>query len=127
MSGIGFTPPPLGPSPALIIVSLFAAISPAHAWIQLRHRLAFRFSSIPGAWGRPLLGPLPALIVISVSTPPLRFFKESDALIHSKRRRGQLNIHFAPFDFYKSHLTIHLIQKICENEKIIMIYLKYIL
>jgi hypothetical protein len=28
-------------------------------------------------------------------TPPLRFFKESDALIHSERRRGRLNIHFA--------------------------------
>jgi hypothetical protein len=26
-----------------------------------------------------------------------------------------LSIHFAPFDFYKSHFTIHLIQKICEN------------
>jgi hypothetical protein len=25
-----------------------------------------------------------------------------------------LNIGFAPFDFYKSHLTIRLIQKICE-------------
>jgi hypothetical protein len=55
------------------------------------------------------------------------FFKESVALIHSERRRGRLNIHFAPFDFYKSHLTIRLIQKICENVKIIMIYLKYIL
>jgi hypothetical protein len=28
-------------------------------------------------------------------TPPLRFFKESAALIHSERRRGRLNIHFA--------------------------------
>jgi hypothetical protein len=43
------------------------------------------------------------------------FFKESVALIHSERRKGRLNIHFAPFDFYKSHLTIRLIQKICEN------------
>jgi hypothetical protein len=34
---------------------------------------------------------------------------------------------FTPFDFFKSHLTIRLIQKICENVKIIMIYLKYIL
>jgi hypothetical protein len=34
----------------------------------------FRFSSIPGARGRPLLGPSSALIVVSVSTPPLRFF-----------------------------------------------------
>jgi hypothetical protein len=33
---------------------------------------------------------------------------------------------FAPFDFYESHLTIRLIQNICENTKIIMIYLKYI-
>jgi hypothetical protein len=32
-----------------------------------------------------------------------------------------LNIHFA-FDFYKSHLTIRLILKICENVEIIMIY-----
>jgi hypothetical protein len=55
------------------------------------------------------------------------FFKESVALIHSKRRRGRLNIHFAPFDFYKSHLTIRLNQKICENVKIIMIYIKYII
>jgi hypothetical protein len=38
-----------------------------------------------------------------------------------------LNIHFAPFDFYKSHLTICLIQKICENVEIITIYSKYIL
>jgi hypothetical protein len=80
-----------------------------------------------GARGRPLLGPSPALIVISVSTPPLRFLKESVALVYSERRRGRLNIHFAPFDFYKSHLTIRLIQKICESLKIIMIYLKYIL
>jgi hypothetical protein len=55
------------------------------------------------------------------------FLKDSAALIHSERRRGLLNIHFAPFDFYKSHLTIGLIQKICENVEIIMIYLKYIL
>jgi hypothetical protein len=66
------------------------------------------------------------------------FFKESAALIHSERRRVQLNIHlkngyslrpkiFTPFDFYKSHLTVHLIQKISENVKIIMVYLKYIL
>jgi hypothetical protein len=117
VSGIGFTPPPLGPSPTLIVVSLFAAISPARARIQLRYYFAFRFSSIPGAWGRPLLGPSLVLIVVSVSTPPLtpplRFFpKESVALIHSERRKGRLNIHFAPFDFYKSHLTIPLIQKI---------------
>jgi hypothetical protein len=69
-----FTPPPLRPSPALIVVSLFSAISPARARIQLRHRFAFRFSSIPGARGRLLLGPSPALIVASVSTPPLHFF-----------------------------------------------------
>jgi hypothetical protein len=30
---------------------------------------------------------------------------------------------FAPFDFYRAHLTIRLIQKICANVKIIMIYL----
>jgi hypothetical protein len=35
----------------------------------------FRFSSIPGARGRPLLGPSPVLIVVSISTPPLRFFQ----------------------------------------------------
>jgi hypothetical protein len=131
VSGIGFTPPPLGPSPTLIVVSLFAAISPAHVRIQLRHRFAFRFSSIPGARGRLLLGPSLALIIVSVSTPPLtpllRFFKESAVLIHSERRKGRLNIHFAPFDFYKSHLTFRLIQKICKNVEIIMIYLKYIL
>jgi hypothetical protein len=66
------------------------------------------------------------------------FCEESSALIHSEKRRGQLNIHFAkwilppsqiftPFDFYKSRLTFRLIQTICENVKIIMIYLKYIL
>jgi hypothetical protein len=33
---------------------------------------------------------------------------------------------FAPFDFYRTHLTIRLIQKICANVKTIMIYLKYI-
>jgi hypothetical protein len=26
------------------------------------------------------------------------FFKESATIIHSERRRGQFNIHFAPFD-----------------------------
>jgi hypothetical protein len=41
----------------------------------LQHRFAFRFSSIPGAQGHPLLGPSYVLIVISVSTPPLRFFQ----------------------------------------------------
>jgi hypothetical protein len=33
VSGIGFTPLPLGPSLALIVISLFAAISPTHAQI----------------------------------------------------------------------------------------------
>jgi hypothetical protein len=33
---------------------------------------------------------------------------------------------FAPFDFYRLHLTICIIQKNCENTKTIMIYLKYI-
>jgi hypothetical protein len=115
-SGIGFAPPPLGPSPALIVISLFPSISLARARIQLRHCFAFRFSSISGARGRPLLGASPALIIVSVSTPPLTpplhfFCKESAALSHSERRRRWLNIHFAPFDFYKSHLTIRLIQK----------------
>jgi hypothetical protein len=32
----------------------------------------------------------------------------------------------APFDFYRERFTIRLIQKICANAKIIMIYLKYI-
>jgi hypothetical protein len=75
---IGFTPLPLGSSTSLIVVSLFAAISPARAQIQLRHRFAFWFSSIPGVRGRPLLGPSLGLIVVSVSIlplmPPLRFF-----------------------------------------------------
>jgi hypothetical protein len=60
----------------------------------------FQFSSIPGALGHLLLGPSPALIIVSVSTPSLTvvrneesvvccaFFKESVALIHSERRRG---------------------------------------
>jgi hypothetical protein len=89
VSCIGFTPLPLGPSPAVIVVSLFAAISPARARIQLRHRFAFWFSSIPGARGRLLLGPSLALIVISVSTPPLRYFKQTVPLIHSERIKGQ--------------------------------------
>jgi hypothetical protein len=91
ISGIGFTPPLLGPSPVLIVVSLFTAISPARARIQLRHRFAFRFSSIPGARGRLLLGPSPALIVVSVSTPPLRFF--SRKVLHlsiRKEERGNI-------------------------------------
>jgi hypothetical protein len=33
---------------------------------------------------------------------------------------------FTLFDFYRSHLTIRVIQNIYENTKIIMIYLKYI-
>jgi hypothetical protein len=58
-------------SPTLIFISLFVAISPARARIQSRHRFAFRFSSISGARGRPLLGLSPALVVVSISTPPL--------------------------------------------------------
>jgi hypothetical protein len=78
---------------ALIVVSLFASISPARTQIQLRHHFTFWFSSIPGARGHPLLGPSLALIAVSVSTPPLTpplhfFFKESAALIHSERRKG---------------------------------------
>jgi hypothetical protein len=97
ISGIGFTLPPLGPSPALIVVSLFAAISLARARIQLRHRFTFRFSSIPGARGHPLLGPSPTLIVISVSTPPLMpplcFF--SRKVLHlsiRKKERGNIGM-----------------------------------
>jgi hypothetical protein len=113
VSGIGFTPPPLGPSQALIIISLFAAISPARARIQLQHRFAFRFSSILGVWGHLLLGPSAhrrLCLQASSHASSMFFFKESAALIHSEKRRGRLNIHFAPFDFYKSHLTIRLIQ-----------------
>jgi hypothetical protein len=72
----------------VIIISPFAAILPACAWIQLWHRFAFWFSLIPGAWGHSLLGPSPTLIVVFVFTPPLYLFKESAALIHSERRRG---------------------------------------
>jgi hypothetical protein len=32
---------------------------------------------------------------------------------------------FAPLDFYILHLTIRVVEKICENLKTIMIYLKY--
>jgi hypothetical protein len=46
------------PSPTLIVVSLFVAISLARAQIQLRHRFTFRLSSsIQGARGCLLLGP----------------------------------------------------------------------
>jgi hypothetical protein len=108
----------------------------------LWHRFAFGFSSIPGAWGHPLLGLSPALVVVSVSTPPLTpplyFFKESSALILSERRRGRLNIHFAKWILPPSHniYTLWLLQitfdhssysKNCDNVKIIVIYLKYIL
>jgi hypothetical protein len=65
------------------------------ARIQLQHRFAFRFSSIPGARGRPLLGPSPALIVVSVSTPrlmpPLRFFaRKVLRLFIQKEERGNI-------------------------------------
>jgi hypothetical protein len=57
----------------------------------LRHRFAFRFSSISGARGRPLLGPSSALIVISVSTPPLtpplRFFLQGKCCTYSFRKK----------------------------------------
>jgi hypothetical protein len=88
--GIGFTPPPLGPSPALIVVSLFAAILPARARIQLRHRFVFRFSFIPGARGRPLLGPSPALIVVSISTPPLRLFSRKCYAYPFGKKKGAI-------------------------------------
>jgi hypothetical protein len=48
ISGIGFIPPPLGPSLVLIIVSLFAAISSARARIQLRHRFCVSVLLDPG-------------------------------------------------------------------------------
>jgi hypothetical protein len=103
----------LGPSPALIVVSLFGAISPACARIQLRHRFTFWFSSISGARGRPLLGPSPALIIVSVSTPPLHYFFQGKCCTYPfGKKKGLLDIHFAPFVLYKSHLTILLIQKI---------------
>jgi hypothetical protein len=92
ISGIGFTPPPLDPSPALIVVSLFAAILPARTRIKLRHRFVFRFSLIPGARGRPLLAPSPALIVVSVSTPPLtpplRFFSRKVLGLSIQKEEG---------------------------------------
>jgi hypothetical protein len=90
VSDIGFTPPPLGPSPALIVVSLFTAISPARTRIQLWHRFAFRFSSIPGARGRPLLGPSQALIVVSASTPPLRFFQGQCCAYPFRKKKGAI-------------------------------------
>jgi hypothetical protein len=76
---------------SLFVVSLFAAISPARARIQLRHHFAFRFSSISGERGHPLLGPSPALIVVSVSTPPFTpplriFFKECCAYPFGKKK-----------------------------------------
>jgi hypothetical protein len=88
ISGIGFTPPPLGPALTLIVVSIFAAISPAHVRIQLRHRFAFWFSSIPGARGRPLLGSSPALIIFSVSTPPLAFFQGKYCAYPFRKKNG---------------------------------------
>jgi hypothetical protein len=45
ISGIVFTQPPLGPSPALIIVYLFDVISPERTRIQLWYHFAFQFSS----------------------------------------------------------------------------------
>jgi hypothetical protein len=78
----------------LMVVSLFAAILPARAWIQLRHHFAFQFSSIPGARGRPLLGPSPALIVISVSMPPLmpplRFFQGKCCAYPFGKKKGAI-------------------------------------
>jgi hypothetical protein len=57
----------------------------------LRHRFVFRFSSIPGARGHPLLGPSPALIVVSVSTPPLSFFSRKVLRLSiRKEERGNI-------------------------------------
>jgi hypothetical protein len=72
----------------LINVSLFAAISLAHARIQLRHRFVFWFSSILGARGHPLLGPSLTLIVVSISTPPLRFSRKVLRLSIRKEEGG---------------------------------------
>jgi hypothetical protein len=91
VSDIGFTPPPLVPYPALIIVSLFTAISPAGTRIQLRHHFAFWCYSIPGVRGRPLLGPSPTLIVVFVSMPPLCFFSRKVLRISiRKEERGNI-------------------------------------
>jgi hypothetical protein len=59
--------------------------------------------------------------------PPLHFFQGNCSAYQFGKRRGRLNIHFAPFDFYKSHLTIRLIQKICENVEIYDILKIYIM
>jgi hypothetical protein len=71
---------------------------PAHARIQLWHRFAFRFSSIPGARGRPLLGPLPVLIVISISTPPfmppLHFFQGKCCAYPFEKKKGAVEYSF---------------------------------
>jgi hypothetical protein len=92
------SPPPLGPSPALIVVSLFAAISPAHVQIQLQHRL-FRFSSIPSARGRPLLGRSPTLIVVSVSMPPLCFFLRGKFCAYPfGKKKGAVEYSFCKMD-----------------------------
>jgi hypothetical protein len=98
VSGIGLTPPPLGPSLALIVVSPFIAISTTRARIQLWHYFVFRFSSIPGARGRPLLGPSPVLIVFSVSmpplTPPLRFFSRKVLRLSIRKEEGAVEYSF---------------------------------
>jgi hypothetical protein len=58
ISGNGFTPPPLGPCSALIVVSLFASILPARVQIQLQHRFAFRVLIDPGCAGSSAAWPL---------------------------------------------------------------------
>jgi hypothetical protein len=68
----------------------------------LWHRFAFRFSSIPGARGRPLLGPSPPLIVISISTPPLtppmRFFQGKCCAYPFGKKKGTVEYSFCKMD-----------------------------
>jgi hypothetical protein len=115
VSGIGFTPPPLVPSPVLIIVSLFVAISPARTRIQLRHCFAF---GSPRSRVREVVRYLAPHRHSSSSLSPrllshflFSFFQGKCCAYPFGKKKGRLNIHFAPFDFYKSHLTIRLIQK----------------
>jgi hypothetical protein len=56
----------------------------------LRHRFTFRFSSISGARGRPLLGPSLVLIIVSVSTPPLRFFQGKCCAYTFGKKKGAI-------------------------------------
>jgi hypothetical protein len=130
VSGIGFTPLPLGPS-SVICLPLRCHLAgmradPVAAPLRVPVLLDPGCAGSFAAW--PLAGAHRRLCLHASShASSALFFIESVSLIHLERRRGWLNIHFAPFDFYKSYLTIHLIPKICENVEIIMIDLKYIL